>query len=317
MDGTMNTMKLLTGTSNMDLSQKVSGFLGVPITPMDVKRFADGEIFTEIKDSIRGEDVYLIQSTCSPVNENLMELLIILDTCKRASARSVNVIIPYFGYARQDRKVTPRTPITARLVSDLLEKAGATRVLSVDLHSGQIQGFFNMPFDNIYAAPVLLNKLQTAYQGQKITIVSPDAGGVDRARWFASKLGCGLAIIDKRRSAPNEAKVMHLMGDVKGSVALIVDDMIDTAGTLCNTAAAVKENGAVKVIAAATHGVFSGPALSRIHESVLDEVYVTDTIPQTERVANVNKIKILSVSSLLGEAIRRIHLKESVSSLFI
>lgn len=317
MDFTHKSMKLLTGTSNIELSQKVSGFLGVPITPMDVKRFADGEVFTEIKDSIRGEDVYLIQSTCSPVNENLMELLIILDTCKRASAKSINVIIPYFGYARQDRKVTPRTPITARLVADLLETAGATRVLSVDLHSGQIQGFFNMPFDNIYAAPVLLNKLQTAYQAQKITVVAPDAGGVDRARWFASKLGASLAIVDKRRSAPNEAKVMHLIGDVEGSVALIVDDMIDTAGTLCNTAMAVKENGATKVICAATHGVFSGPALSRIHESVLEEVYITDSIPQCEKVKSVSKIKVLSISSILGEAIRRIHMKESVSSLFI
>lgn len=311
------SMRLLTGTSNPELSKKVAGYLGVPITPMDVRRFADGEVFVEIKESIRGNDVYLLQSTCRPVNDNLMELLIILDTCKRASANSVNVIIPYFGYARQDRKVTPRTPITARLAADLLQTAGATRVLSVDLHSGQIQGFFNMPFDNIYAAPVLLNKLQTEYHGQKMTVVSPDAGGVDRARWFASKLGCGFAIVDKRRTAPNEAKVMHLIGDVKDSVALIIDDMIDTAGTLCNTAQAVKDNGATKVIAAATHGVFSGPAISRIHESVLEEVYITDTIPQTEQSKNLPKIKVLSIASLLGEGIRRIHLRESVSSLFI
>ena len=231
----IDNMKLLTGASNPELSQKVAGYLGVPITPMDVKRFSDGEIFIEIKESVRGNDVYIIQSTCSPVNENLLELLIILDTCKRASAKSVNVIIPYFGYARQDRKVTPRTPITARLVADLLGTAGATRVMSIDLHSGQIQGFFNMPFDNIYASPVLLNKLQTIYQGEKLTVVSPDAGGVDRARGFARKLNCNFAIIDKRRSAPNESKVMHLIGDVKGATALIVDDMIDTAGTLCNT----------------------------------------------------------------------------------
>ncbi|HOW16106.1 MAG TPA: ribose-phosphate pyrophosphokinase [bacterium] len=314
MDG---CMKLLTGTSNPELAKKVSGYLGVPITPMEVKRFADGEVFIEIKESIRGNDVYLIQSTCPPVNDNLVELMVILDTCKRASARSVNVIIPYFGYARQDRKVTPRTPITARLIADVLETAGATRVLSVDLHSGQIQGFFNMPFDNIYAAPVLLNKIQTEFQGQKLTIVSPDAGGVDRARWFASKLGCGLAIVDKRRTAPNEAKLMHLIGDVKDTVALIIDDMIDTAGTLCNTAQAVKDNGAVKVIAAATHGVLSGPAISRIHESVLSAVYITDSIPQNEQSKNLAKIKVLSISSLLGEAIRRIHLRESVSSLFI
>jgi ribose-phosphate pyrophosphokinase len=314
MDG---CMKLLTGTSNPELAKKVSGYLGVPITPMEVKRFADGEVFIEIKESIRGNDVYLIQSTCPPVNDNLVELMVILDTCKRASARSVNVIIPYFGYARQDRKVTPRTPITARLIADVLETAGATRVLSVDLHSGQIQGFFNMPFDNIYAAPVLLNKIQTEFQGQKLTIVSPDAGGVDRARWFASKLGCGLAIVDKRRTAPNEAKLMHLIGDVKDTVALIIDDMIDTAGTLCNTAQAVKDNGAVKVIAAATHGVLSGPAISRIHESVLSAVYITDSIPQNDQSKNLAKIKVLSISSLLGEAIRRIHLRESVSSLFI
>jgi len=313
----LDNMKLLTGNANPGLSEKVAGYLGMPVTPMDVKRFADGELFVEIKDSIRGNDVYLIQSTCPPVNENLMELLIILDTCKRASAKSINVIIPYFGYARQDRKVTPRTPITARLVADLLETSGATRVLSVDLHSGQIQGFFNMPFDNIYAAPVLLNKLQTAYQGEKLTVVAPDAGGVDRARWFASKLNSSFAIVDKRRSAPNEAKVMHIIGDVKDTVALIVDDMIDTAGTLCNTAEAVKKNGATKVVAAATHGVFSGPALSRIHESVLDAVYITDTIPQSEKALSMGKIKVLSTASLLGEAIRRIHLRESVSSLFI
>lgn len=313
----IDNMKLLTGASNPELAQKVAGYLGVPITPMDVKRFSDGEIFIEIKESVRGNDVYIIQSTCPPVNENLMELLIILDTCKRASAKSINVIIPYFGYARQDRKVNPRTPITARLIADLLGTAGATRVMSIDLHSGQIQGFFNMPFDNIYASPVLLNKLHTSFQGEKITVVSPDAGGVDRARGFAKKLDCGFAIIDKRRSAPNESKVMHLIGDVKGSIALIVDDMIDTAGTLCNTAEAVKANGAIKVVAAATHGVLSGPAISRIHESVLEEVYVTDTIPQTNKVSNTHKIKVLSVASLLGEAIRRIHLRESVSSLFM
>jgi len=313
----LDSIKIITGTSNTELSEKVAAYLGVDMTPMDVKRFSDGELFIEIKDSIRGEDVYILQSTCPPVNENLMELLIILDTCKRASAKSVNVIIPYFGYARQDRKVTPRTPITARLVADLLETAGATRVLSMDLHSGQIQGFFNMPFDNIYAAPVLLNKVQSAYQGQKLTVVSPDAGGVDRARWFAGKLNANLAIIDKRRSAPNEAKVMNLIGDVSNSVALIVDDIIDTAGTLCNTAKAVKDNGASSVICAATHGVLSGPALSRIYESVLDEVYVTDTIPQAEKAKSLNKIKVLSVAPILGEAVRRIHLKESVSSLFI
>jgi len=313
----IDNMKLLTGASNPELSQKVAGYLGVPITPMDVKRFSDGEIFIEIKESIRGNDVYIIQSTCPPVNENLLELLIILDTCKRASAKSVNVIVPYFGYARQDRKVTPRTPITARLVADLLGTAGATRVMSIDLHSGQIQGFFNMPFDNIYASPVLLNKLHTVFQGEKVTVVSPDAGGVDRARGFARKLNCGFAIIDKRRSAPNESKVMHLIGDVKGSIALIVDDMIDTAGTLCTTAEAVKANGATKVVAAATHGVLSGPAISRIYESVIEEVYVTDTIPQGEAVRGCSKIKVLSVASLLGEAIRRIHLRESVSSLFM
>ena len=313
----LDSIKFITGTSNTELSEKVAAYLGVEITPMDVKRFSDGELFIEIKESIRGEDVYILQSTCPPVNENLMELLIILDTCKRASAKSVSVIIPYFGYARQDRKVTPRTPITAKLVADLLGTAGATRVLSMDLHSGQIQGFFNMPFDNIYAAPVLLNKVKSAYQGQKLTVVSPDAGGVDRARWFAGKLNANLAIIDKRRSAPNEAKVMNLIGDVSNSVALIVDDIIDTAGTLCNTAKAVKDNGASSVICAATHGVLSGPALSRIHESVLDEVYVTDTIPQTEKAKSLNKIKVLSVAPILGEAVRRIHLKESVSSLFI
>lgn len=310
-------MKLLTGTSNPELSEKVSSYLGIPITPMSVKRFADGEIFVEIKESIRGNDVFIIQSTCPPVNDNLMELLIIVDTCKRASARSINVITPYYGYARQDRKVIPRTPISARLVSDLIEKSGATRVLSVDLHSGQIQGFFNVPFDNIYAAPVLLSKLKNRFDSEKLVIVAPDAGGVDRARWFASKLNCDLAIVDKRRSAPNVAQVMNLIGDVKGKSALIVDDIIDTAGTLCNTAEAVKQNGATEVVAASTHGLLSGPALERIGKSSLTEVYVTDSIPQRKEVMEMKKIQILSISSLVGEAIRRIQLRESVSSLFI
>jgi ribose-phosphate pyrophosphokinase len=313
----MNNFRFISGTSSTVLSEKVAGYLGVPITDTEIRRFADGEVFIEIKESIRGKDVYLLQSTCNPVNENLMELLVSLDACKRASANSVNVVIPYFGYARQDRKVTPRTPISARLVADLLETAGATRVMSVDLHSGQIQGFFNMPFDNIYAAPVLLNKITTQYKGEKLVVVSPDAGGVDRARWFAKKLNCSLAIVDKRRSAPNEAQIMHLIGDVTGSIALIIDDMIDTAGTLCNTAKAVRDKGAVRAIALATHGVFSGPACSRIMESDLAEVYVTDTIPLGERAKTIDKIKVLSISSLLGEAIRRIHSQESVSSLFI
>ncbi|MBN1115467.1 MAG: ribose-phosphate pyrophosphokinase [Oligoflexia bacterium] len=313
----MEYMRFLSGRSNQDLAKKVAAYLGVHITEMDIKRFSDGEVFIEIKESIRGNDVYVLQSTCPPVNENLMELLIILDACKRASARSINVIIPYFGYARQDRKVTPRTPITSRLVADMLQVAGATRVLSVDLHSGQIQGFFNMPFDNIYAAPVLLNKIEKSYKGDNLVIVSPDAGGVDRARWFANKLGCPLAIVDKRRYAPNQAQVMNLIGDVKDSVALILDDMIDTAGTLCNTALAVMNNGAKKVIAAATHGVLSGPAVSRIHESVLEEVLLTDTIPLSEQGVKQGKIKVLSISSLLGEAVKRIHSRESVSSLFI
>lgn len=313
----MDNFRFISGNSSKSLSDKVAGYLNVPITDTEIRRFSDGEIFVEVKESIRGKDVYVLQSTCPPVNENLMELLIVLDACKRASANSINVIIPYFGYARQDRKVTPRTPITAKLSADLLQTAGATRVMSVDLHSGQIQGFFNMPFDNIYAAPVLLSKITSEYKNDKLVVVSPDAGGVDRARWFAKKLNCGLAIVDKRRSAPNEAQVMHLIGDVSGAVALIVDDIIDTAGTLCNTAKAVKEKGAVRVISAATHGVLSGPASSRILESDLSEVYVTDTIPLNDRAKSVDKIKVLSISSLLGEAINRIHNQESVSSLFI
>jgi len=311
------SMKLLTGSSNPSLADKVAKYLNNYVTCMDLRRFSDGEIFVEIKESIRGEDVFIIQSTCPPVNENLMELLIIIDACKRASAASINVIIPYFGYARQDRKVTPRTPITARLICDMLQVAGATRVLSVDLHSGQIQGFFNMPFDNIYAAPVLLNKIKEDFKGEELVIVSPDAGGVDRARWFANKLNCGLAIVDKRRSAPNEAKIMHLIGDVKNCVALIVDDMIDTAGTLCNTAQAVLDNGAKDAVSCASHGVLSGSALARIKESVLSKVYITDSIPSSDKLIELEKIKVLSISSLLGEAIRRIDNKESVSSLFI
>jgi ribose-phosphate pyrophosphokinase len=313
----MSTLRFISGSANLELSKSIASYMGVDISHTELRRFADGEIFIEIKESIRGMDVYIVQPTCPPVNENLMELLIIIDACKRASARSVNAVIPYFGYSRQDRKVVPRTPISARLVCDMLEVAGVSRVISVDLHSGQLQGFLNKPFDNIYAAPVIIKELQRDFKDQKIVVVSPDAGGVVRARWFADRLNCGMAIVDKRRSKANEAQVMHLIGDVKDSIAIIVDDMIDTAGTLCSTAKAVKDQGATKVISAATHGVFSGPALTRIKESVIDTVYVTDTMNLSDAAKTVSKIKVLSVASLMGEAIRRINNNESVSSLFI
>lgn len=271
----------------------------------------------EIGENVRGRDVYIIQSTCAPTNNNLMELLVMTDALKRASAATITAVIPYYGYARQDRKAAPRTPITAKLVADLITTAGIDRVVTTDLHAGQIQGFFNIPVDNLYAAPVILNYLKGRFDGQEVVMVTPDAGGTERARAFAKRLGCSLAVIDKRRTGPNVAEVMHLIGDVRDKIAIILDDMIDTAGTLTQAAKALKENGAKAIFACATHGVLSGPAIERINNSDIEEVVLTDTIPLGEKEAQTGKVHMLSVAELLAEAIKRIHQDESVSSLFV
>ena len=282
----------------------------------EVRRFSDGEIAVEITENVRGGDVFVVQSICSPGNDNLMELLLMLDAFKRASARRITAVVPYYGYARQDRKVSPRVPISAKLVADLITTAGATRVLTVDLHAGQIQGFFNVPVDNVYATPVLLQYLRERLGRREVTVISPDAGGVERARAFAKRLDASLAIIDKRRSRPNEVAEMQIIGDVDGRAAVIVDDMVDTAGTLSAAAAAVRAAGAPIVLACATHPVLSGPAMARLTASSIDELVVTDTIPLRGDNPS-SKIRVLSVAPLLGEAIRRTHEEASISSLFV
>ena len=309
-------IRVFSGNSNPNLAQKICDVLGVPLGNARVKTFSDGEVMVEICENVRGRDVYVVQSTCAPTNNNLMELLVMTDALKRASAATITAVIPYYGYARQDRKAAPRTPISAKLVADLVTTAGVDRVVTIDLHAAQIQGFFNIPVDNLYAAPVILNHLKERFAGQDIVMVTPDAGGTERARGFAKRLECPMALIDKRRTGPNVAEVMHLIGDVKGKIAIILDDMIDTAGTLTQAAGALKQNGAAMIYAAATHGVLSGPAIDRINGSVIEEVLLTDTIPLGERADRTSKIKVLSVAPLLAEAIRRIHEDESVSSLF-
>ena len=312
-------IRVFSGNSNPALAEKICASLKVPLGQAKVKTFSDGEIMVEIGENVRGRDIYVVQSTCSPTNNNLMELLIMMDALKRASAATITVVIPYYGYARQDRKAAPRTPITSKLVADLITTAGANRVVTVDLHAGQIQGFFNIPVDNLYAAPVIIDHLKSRFPNEhdKIVMVSPDAGGTERARAFAKRLGCTLAVIDKRRTAPNVAEVMHLIGDVKGKTAIILDDMIDTAGTLTQAANALKAHGAETIYACATHGVLSGPAIERINNSVIERIVITDTIPLGEKADQTEKIKVLSVANLLAEAIRRIHEDESVSSLFV
>lgn len=309
---------ILSGNANRPLAEKICEKLGKPLGHAEVRRFSDGEIFVEIGENVRGRDVYVIQSTCRPVNETLMELLVIIDALKRASAKEVTAVVPYYGYARQDRKVAPRTPISAKLVADLFQAAGATRMVAMDLHAGQIQGFFNIPFDNLFASPVILEYLQKEMQQcHEMVIVSPDAGGVERARAFAKRLNASVAMIDKRRTAPNVAKAMNVIGEVDGKVAVILDDMIDTAGTLTEAAEAVLQKGAKQVYAAATHGILSGPALERIENSKIERVIVTDTILMSPEAAANPKIVQLSVADLLAEAIYRIHNYDSVSSLFI
>jgi ribose-phosphate pyrophosphokinase len=313
----VDKLKIFSGTSNLPLSREICGHLAVPLGSANVKNFSDGEIMVEIGENVRGRDVYVIQSTCAPSNNNLMELLVMTDALKRASAASITAVIPYFGYARQDRKVAPRTPITSKLVADLISVAGMDRLVTMDLHAGQIQGFFNIPVDHLYAAPVLLEDLNGRFPGRRLVVVSPDAGGTERARAFAKRLDAGLAIIDKRRSGPNVSEVMNIIGDVAGETCVIIDDMIDTAGTLCQAAQALKDKGAHKVYACASHPVLSGSALDRINESCLEEVVVTNTIPVGEKTKLCGKLRVLSVAGLLAEAIRRIHGDESVSSLFV
>lgn len=316
----MRDWVILSGNSNIPLAKKICEKLGKPLGQAEVRRFSDGEVFVEIGENVRGRDVYVIQSTCRPANDTLMELLVIIDALKRASAKEITAVVPYYGYARQDRKVAPRTPISAKLVADLFVAAGATRVVSMDLHAGQIQGFFNIPFDNLFASPVIIEYIKKEVaqkKKQEIVIVSPDAGGVERARAFAKRLNASVAMIDKRRTAANVAKAMNIIGEVEGKVALILDDMIDTAGTLSEAAHAVFDKGAIQVYAAATHGVLSGPAIERIEKSQIEKVIVTDTVPLSPEAAACQKIVQLSVADLLAEAIHRIHNYDSVSSLFI
>ncbi len=310
------SIKLLTGNSNPELCQAICEYLDLALTKAAVKRFSDGEIWIEIGENVRGSDAFVIQSTCSPVNENLMELLLLIDALKRASARRITAVVPYYGYARQDRKVSPRVPISAKLVANLITTAGADRLLFVDLHAGQIQGFFDIPVDHLFAAPVLLDYLRLSLNDD-VAVVSPDAGGTERARAFAKRLQAGLAIIDKRREKANVAKAMNIIGNVDGKVTIILDDMVDTAGTLTEAAEALKKAGAKEVYACATHPVLSGPAIERINASVIKKLVVTDTVPLTPAAKASEKIISLSVAKLLGEAMRRIHHEDSVSSLFV
>ncbi len=298
----------------MALAEAIANHLGTQLTPRIAKPFSDGEIRIEIGDNVRGCDVFVIQSTCKPVNDNLMELCLMLDALKRASAKRITAVVPYYGYARQDRKVIPRVPISAKMVADFISVAGASRLLTIDLHAGQIQGFFDIPVDNLYASKVLLEYLK-GIEGEKV-VVSPDAGGMERARAFAKRLDCGLAIIDKRRDKPNQAEAMHVIGDVKDKLAIIVDDMVDTAGTLVTASRALMDRGARTVIACASHPVLSGPAVERISSSSIDRLIVTDTIPLSEEARGCGKIEVVSVAGLLAQAINNIHNESSVSVLF-
>lgn len=311
-----NEISIFSGNANRPLAERICQHLGVELGEARIGRFSDGESRIQIGRNVRGRDVFLIQPTCAPVNDHLMELLIMAEAARRASAGRITAVVPYFGYARQDRKVAPREPITARLVADLMTAAGIDRVLTMDLHAGQIQGFFQCPVDNLYALPLLVGHLRLMIGDQPAVVVSPDSGGVERARAVAKRLGATLAIIDKRRSRPNESEVQHLIGDVTDRVAIIVDDMVDTAGTLTKAAVAVSEAGARSVIAASTHGVFSGPALERLTNSPIEKMLVTDTIPLNEKMQGLPLFEIQSVSSLLGDAISAIHNDESISRLF-
>ena len=312
----MNKLRIFSGNANRELAARICAYLEVKMGKAKVGNFSDGEIQAEIEESVRGMDVFLIQPTCPPVNENLMELLVMLDALKRASAARVNVVIPYYGYARQDRKVTPRAPISARLVADLIEVAGATRILAMDLHVGQIQGFFNIPVDHLYALPVQLEYFR--HIEEEVVVVSPDAGGVERARELAKRLeDVSIAIIDKRREKANVSKVMHIVGDVKGKAAILLDDMIDTGGTIVQSAGALMRDGASRVYACCTHAVLSGSAVERLNSSPIYRLVISNTIPLSEKSKHLERVEVLDVSPILGEAIRRIHNDASVSSLFV
>ena len=310
-------MKLMAGNSNLPLARAIAAYLEIPLTDASVRRFADEEIFIEIHENVRGEDLFILQSTSYPANDNLMELLIAIDACRRSSAKRITAVLPYFGYARQDRKPGPRTPISAKLVANLITEAGADRVLSVDLHAGQIQGFFDIPTDNLYAAPTMALDIQDRYPGKDLMVVSPDVGGVVRARALAKRLdNAPLAIVDKRRERPGESEVMNIIGDVKGRCCILADDIIDSGGTLCNAAQALMDAGAGSVAAYITHGVLSGGAVARVDNSALTELVITDSILATDATRDSGRIRILPVAPLIGEAVRRIADESSVSSLF-
>jgi len=311
-----STAQIVAGNSNRPLAEAVGAYLKVPLIKGQVKRFADMEVFVEIQENVRGQDMFVLQSTSFPANDNLMELLILIDALKRSSARRITAVIPYFGYARQDRKPGPRTPISAKLVANLIERAGADRVLTLDLHAGQIQGFFDIPTDNLFAAPVMVRDIQDHMSTSNLIVVSPDVGGVVRARALAKRIGVPIAICDKRREKPGESEVMNVIGDVRGKACVLIDDIVDSGGTLCNAAEALLKNGATEVSAYITHGVLSGGAVSRIQNSSLKSLVITDSIQPTAAVSTAKNIRVLSIAPLLGEAIQRTSREESVSSLF-
>ncbi|MBI2895601.1 MAG: ribose-phosphate pyrophosphokinase [Deltaproteobacteria bacterium] len=308
---------IFSGNANRPLADEICSCMEIPLGRARIARFADSEIWIEIGENVRGVDTYIVQPTCAPVNDNIMELLVMADALKRASAASITAVLPYYGYARQDRKVAPRTPITAKLCADLLSAAGIDRIVSMDLHAGQIQGFFNIPFDHLFALPVFLDYLRTRFPGNDTVVVSPDAGGVERARAYAKRLEGSIAIVDKRRERANVSEVMHIVGEVEGKSCIVLDDMIDTAGTLCNAADALQKAGAKHIYACATHPVLSGEAVKRITASPIEEVVVTNTIGLRDEARQCKKIKVLSVARVLAEAIKRIHNSDSVSSLFV
>ena len=309
-------MKLVAGNSNRPLAEAIAKYLNIPLTKSDIRRFADEEVFVEIQENVRGEDVFIIQSTSFPANDNLMELLITIDALRRASARRITAVIPYFGYARQDRKPGPRTPISAKLVANLIEAAGADRVLTLDLHAGQIQGFFDIPTDNLFGAPVFVEDIQSRFNGDDLMVVSPDVGGVVRTRALGKRINADLAIVDKRRERAGESEVMNIIGDVNGRKCLLVDDIVDSAGTLCNAAAALMDNGASSVSAYVTHGVLSGAASERVNNSVMEKLLITDSIQPLEDVINSDKFSVITIAPLIGEAMLRTTEERSVSSLF-
>lgn len=310
-------LKIFTGTSNLKLAKEVATHLKLDLGDITVSTFSDGEIMVRLNENVRGSDAFVIQSTSMPVNDNIIELLLIIDALKRASAGRITAVIPYYGYSRQDRKVQPRVPISAKMVADLITAVGTNRVLTVDLHAGQIQGFFNIPVDNLYAAPVLLDYIKNKYVSDNLVIVSPDAGGVERARAFAKRLNCSIAIIDKRREKANECEVMNVIGEVVNKDTLLLDDMVDTAGTMAQAANALRAQGAKRVSAACTHAVLSGAAIERINNSAIEELIVTNTIPLDGKMKLCGKLKVLSMASLLGDAIKMIHEESSISSLFV